>query len=161
VSLPGNESGSCLEGIAECLERALARLEELEELMAQAERSSDRKGLDRLYLDASELATRLGTTRSWVYAHADELGALRLGRGDRPRLRFNADVALSAMNSCSADRGSEIRERPVTKRNPGRPFRKSMGTSTELLPVRGSAEPETHTNRRRTDGTKEANSEPN
>ena len=40
------------------------------------------------WLDAQEVARRLGVSREWVYEHAQELGATRLGSGRRPRLRF-------------------------------------------------------------------------
>jgi predicted DNA-binding transcriptional regulator AlpA len=40
------------------------------------------------WLDALEVARRLGVSREWVYEHAAELGATRLGSGRRPRLRF-------------------------------------------------------------------------
>ena len=42
-------------------------------------------------LDA-ELAKQLGVTRTWVYQHADELGARRIGNGPRPRLRSPAQA---------------------------------------------------------------------
>jgi hypothetical protein len=42
------------------------------------------------WLDAQELAQRLGVSREWVYEHAEELGAKRIGSGPRPRLRFPA-----------------------------------------------------------------------
>ncbi len=48
-------------------------------------------------VDAAELARRLGIRRSWVYAHADDLGAIRLGAGPRPRLRFDPSVAMERM----------------------------------------------------------------
>jgi hypothetical protein len=38
---------------------------------------------------AAELARRFAVDRSWVYAHADELGVVRLGDGPRARLRFD------------------------------------------------------------------------
>ena len=41
-----------------------------------------------VWLNAAELARRLGVSREWVYEHADELGARRIGSGPRPRLRF-------------------------------------------------------------------------
>ena len=41
-----------------------------------------------LFVDASELARLLGVERDWVYAHANALGAIRLG-GPRGRLRFD------------------------------------------------------------------------
>src|SRR5882762_4457116 len=44
-------------------------------------------------VSASELAQRLGVTRAWVYDHARELGAIQLGGGPRPRLRFDPGVA--------------------------------------------------------------------
>jgi hypothetical protein len=46
---------------------------------------------DRL-LTAAEVADRFSVDRSWVYAHARELGVVRLGRGPRPRLRFDPGV---------------------------------------------------------------------
>ena len=44
----------------------------------------------RAWLTAQEVAQLLGVSREWVYAHADELGAMRIGSGPRPRLRFPA-----------------------------------------------------------------------
>ena len=41
-------------------------------------------------VDARSLAAALGVDRSWVYAHADELHAVRIGNG-RGRLRFDLD----------------------------------------------------------------------
>ena len=43
-------------------------------------------------LTAQEVAVRFNVDRSWVYAHANELGVIRLGSGPRPRLRFDAAV---------------------------------------------------------------------
>ena len=40
-------------------------------------------------IDAREVARGHGIDRSWVYAHAEELGVVRLGTGSRPRLRFD------------------------------------------------------------------------
>lgn len=40
------------------------------------------------YVDAARLAEVLGVERQWVYEHAAQLGALRLG-GARGRLRFD------------------------------------------------------------------------
>lgn len=42
------------------------------------------------YVDAAALARVLGVEREWVYAHASELGAIRLG-GPHGRLRFDLD----------------------------------------------------------------------
>ncbi len=51
-------------------------------------------------VDAATVAERLGVARSWVYAHADELGAVRLGEKGKakqggPRLRFDLDAAIA------------------------------------------------------------------
>lgn len=49
-----------------------------------------RAGGGQRWLDAQEVAERLGVSREWVYEHAGELGARRIGSGRRPRLRFPA-----------------------------------------------------------------------
>lgn len=40
-------------------------------------------------MTAAEVARWCGVERSWVYAHAEELGARKIGIGERPRLRFD------------------------------------------------------------------------
>src|SRR5947199_4062599 len=44
------------------------------------------------WLDARQVAERLGVSREWVYEHAEDLGASRIGSGRRPRLRFPPHV---------------------------------------------------------------------
>lgn len=52
----------------------------------------EQRGLRRHELvDAAELARRFGIERSWVYTHAIELGAVKLGNGAKPRLRFDPE----------------------------------------------------------------------
>jgi hypothetical protein len=41
------------------------------------------------YVDASTIARRFGVTRAWVYQHKTRLGAVPLGSGPKPRLRFD------------------------------------------------------------------------
>lgn len=48
-------------------------------------------------LDATQLAMHLGVTRTWVYEHAQQLGAIRLGTGTKARLRFDLDTATTAI----------------------------------------------------------------
>jgi hypothetical protein len=48
----------------------------------------------RQLVDAATLAAELGVDRSWVYSHSGELGAVKLGTGSKPRLRFDREVAL-------------------------------------------------------------------
>src|ERR1035441_9781222 len=40
-------------------------------------------------VEPEELARTLGVSRSTIYEHADELGAVEVGGGSRPRLRFD------------------------------------------------------------------------
>jgi hypothetical protein len=44
---------------------------------------------DAQYVDASTIARRFGVTRAWVYQHKSRLGAVPLGSGPKPRLRFD------------------------------------------------------------------------
>lgn len=55
-------------------------------------------------VDAATLADRLGVARSYVYEHADELGAVRLGDGPKARLRFDAEEATARYASKSSQR---------------------------------------------------------
>lgn len=52
---------------------------------------------DRL-LSATEVSEWWGVRRGWVYQHATELGAIRLGNGERPRLRFDPDTVAQHLN---------------------------------------------------------------
>jgi hypothetical protein len=47
-------------------------------------------------VDATALAAELGVSRAFVYDHADELGAIRLGSGPKGRLRFDLETAREA-----------------------------------------------------------------
>jgi hypothetical protein len=55
------------------------------------------------YVDAATLAEVLGIERQWVYAHATQLGALRLG-SPRGRLRFDLEHVrrVLAAGDCEA-----------------------------------------------------------
>jgi hypothetical protein len=88
----------------------------------------DRFGSD--LLDAQSLARRLGVSREWVYDHAVDLGALRLGAGRRPRLRFDPSVVLAALE---AGLGA-----PAPPRRANR-FRRGSDPKgdVELLPIGG------------------------
>ena len=74
----------------------------------------------------------------FVYEHAAELGALRLGAGPGARLRFRfrgsrtANLLLVSRESCAADPAPKTAKRPRGHRR--------MGTSVELLPIRGRIE---------------------
>jgi hypothetical protein len=51
-------------------------------------RSAD-DGKEPKMISAEEVSRRWGVGRRWVYNHSEQLGALRLGDGRRPRLRFD------------------------------------------------------------------------
>jgi hypothetical protein len=48
-------------------------------------------------LTARQVASRFNVDRNWVYAHANELGVIRLGNGPRPRLRFDSAVVARCL----------------------------------------------------------------
>jgi hypothetical protein len=53
-------------------------------------------------LSAAEVAARFNVDRDWVYVHADQLGALRLGTGPKPRLRFDPDRVAAYLDPSAA-----------------------------------------------------------
>lgn len=83
-----------------------------------------------------EVAAYLAVDPSWVYAHAAELGARRLGSGPRAPLRFSladVDAGLSLCPPCSESRRAEVTANAASRRR----RRNRSGTSVTLLPVRG------------------------
>jgi hypothetical protein len=50
-------------------------------------------------LDPKELAAALNVSLDYVYAHAADLGAMRLGDGPKARLRFDLRAAQRAMRA--------------------------------------------------------------
>ena len=50
-------------------------------------------------VDARQLARELGVSLDYVYAHASELGAMRLGTGPKARIRFDLDRARQALHA--------------------------------------------------------------
>ena len=66
---------------------------------------------------ARRVATHYGVGVQFIYAHADELGAIRLGAGPRPRLRFDPAVVRERWASVNAlpPVARPRRRRPTTK----------------------------------------------
>jgi hypothetical protein len=93
--------------------RALAR--EVAELLA-----SDKA--DERLLTARQVAARFNVERSWVYAHAEELGVVRIGNGPRPRLRFEPAVVAQRLL-------------PTRGRTSLAPASKHIGADVALLPI--------------------------
>src|ERR1700690_3814881 len=79
--------------LANLIELGLENLvEQIAERLGVGGEPSGQKMASRL-VTAQELADTLGVSPETVYAHAEELGARRLGDGPRPRLRFDLDQA--------------------------------------------------------------------
>jgi hypothetical protein len=83
---------------------------------------------------AQQLAGILGVARSTVYEHAADLGAVEVGGGTRPRLRFDVDRALAAWTvRCSSEQSHEPKQPAPTggsrRRRPDR-----LGSGVPLLP---------------------------
>ena len=79
-------------------------------------------------MDAAEVAERFGVHRSWVYSHAEKLGAVRLGTGPKARLRFDLQrvVELLALDELTAPDATP-------RRREGRPRRPALPAGVELL----------------------------
>jgi len=79
--------------------------------------------------DAAEVARRLRVHENWVYAHADELGAIRLGDGEKARLRFDLERVARAIGVIEWERDGS---------GPGRPRRHGLPAGVRLIEGRGS-----------------------
>ena len=86
-------------------------------------------------VDTREIARRTGRSRWWVYEHAGELGAVRLGSGSRPRLGFwpsRVDAYLEAAAEPRQPIPAPARARPQRRQRA-----RLTSTGVELLPIRG------------------------
>ncbi len=93
------------------------------ELLEERAPRFPRQGL----VDVDAVAALLGVSHTWVYAHQAELGAVRLGGGPRPILRFDAAVVRDYVEG---RRVAPAREQPTSRAGPRR-----GSCSVELLPV--------------------------
>ncbi|HTT28129.1 MAG TPA: hypothetical protein VMG37_06945 [Solirubrobacteraceae bacterium] len=66
-------------------------------------------------VDARQLAHELGVSLDFVYSHAGELGAMRLGSGPRARIRFDLDRARRSLEEGTTE---TISRRSRTRRSP-------------------------------------------
>jgi hypothetical protein len=77
----------------------------------------------------------LGVARSFVYAHAAELGGYRLGTGPRARLRFDLEDVRRRISCRGSRESGSADSAPEAASRPRRRLR--TGTNVELLPIRG------------------------
>ncbi len=91
-------------------------------------------------LTPQQLAEWLQVDVSYVYEHAAELGAYRLGSGKRARLRFDLEEVRRRLSACTGSSGSS---RPVSASGVAsrRKRRSDTGTNVALLPIRGRKPP--------------------
>lgn len=78
-------------------------------------------------IDAAEVALRFGVSRDYVYAHAEELGAVRVGQGSRPRLRFDVKKVSERFGAVPRSREPQRENRSAVRR----------GRDVKLLPIKG------------------------
>lgn len=81
-------------------------------------------------IDAAEVARRFSLSRHYVYEHAADLGAVRLGDGPKARLRFSPAEVAEALGGLSG-----VDSQP--QRAAVRPVRSGRGVT--LLPIRGES----------------------
>lgn len=79
------------------------------------------------FIDAEAVAHRFGVSRDWVYAHAEELGAVPLGDGSRPRWRFDVQKVGERFGSLAGSREAQRENRSAVR----------QGRDVELLPIKG------------------------
>lgn len=125
---------AAIEGaVTDTLDRQLPDLvDELAEQVAEraavklAERIGELPTREPSLIDVAEVARRFGVSRDYVYEHSDELGAMRLGNGRNPRLRFDPRKVEEALAAKRAEPKPEPRRR--ARRRSGR---------AALLPIGG------------------------
>lgn len=117
----------------ESIEAIAQRVAEL--IVGEGERADPRRGIT-----ADEVARTWGVSRRWVYEKASELGASPIGRGARPRLRFDPSEVAAVLGApktaadargcagISGDRGTDSLSTPArasvarqSRRAAGRP----------------------------------------
>lgn len=96
-----------------------------------ADSAGETKGKPAL-LDTAATAERFAVSTEYLYAHADRLGAKRLGDGPKARLRFDPTVVEERL---AADRPAQSAPTGADRRTRKR-CRKQA--AVDLLPVRGS-----------------------
>jgi hypothetical protein len=87
-------------------------------------------------LTAADIARRHGVDRSWVYANADRLGAVRLGDGPKPRLRFDPERVRAALDARSPSEGSRNPRAPAAVRMRAVDVSDLVPEPADLLPKR-------------------------
>jgi len=83
-------------------------------------------------MTAAEVAQWWGIERSWVYAHAEQLGARKIGAGERPRLRFDPDEVSERIAGLN---GSQTGSGPGSARIAANPRKHSLSRRRRAIVV--------------------------
>jgi hypothetical protein len=94
----------------ESIEVLAARLAELLTTGPEPPPGTDEDGM----ISAARVAELWEVQRRWIYEHRDDLGAVELGKGPRPRLRFDPEVVAERLG---APRAGRRHERPDRRRS--------------------------------------------
>jgi hypothetical protein len=87
-------------------------------------------------LSPAEAGGRLGRSAEWVRDHREELGAVALGDGPRPRLGVPSERVAAYLASSAGSRSEDPENRsakPIRRRRRGA----GMGREADFLPIRG------------------------
>jgi hypothetical protein len=83
-------------------------------------------------VDVDGVVERFGVSRSYVYAHARELGAIRLGDGPKARMRFDLELVAEALSRDES--GPALKRSRRTSR--GRPRSTDLPSGVKLIEIR-------------------------
>jgi hypothetical protein len=104
------------------------------------EKLDERERSRQSWVTADVVASHLSVDIGYVYEHATELGAVRLGDGPKARLRFRLDLvdeAVGGTTACPAVRASNVPGSGTVEAKRRRRRPRLSGTGVPLLPVSG------------------------
>lgn len=84
-------------------------IEALARRLAELLEPSDQPSQPKQLISAQAVSEWWGVGRRWVYDHADQLGARRLGTGSRPRLRFDPEEVAERLGAPTGRGGRDVR----------------------------------------------------
>jgi hypothetical protein len=87
-------------------------------------------------IDAAEVARRFSVSAEWVRENADRLGAVRIGDGRRPRLRFDPARVEEALTGRGNGVPSQSDADSAAEPRTPRPTVARAGNALDRLPVR-------------------------
>lgn len=133
--VPGATGSVHMDPVVGCLfdERALDRFADALAGRLAGRLAQGRFAEPEALIDVAALAARLGVTKNYVYAHLDELHAIRVGGPGGP-VRFDYQRTLAAL-SCSASKRTGASE-PLRRNRPTGGAGQGFGTGGDLLPIR-------------------------